>query len=102
MTEGLREEMPDHIDVGLFVPGFVGTEMHRAKVAERGMNADQFAAIAFPQIQTGERFVVTRAYNIVHIESRFQAISQAYATYALCHDGDDEYDVKTLMLRSRR
>ena len=102
MTEGLREEMPDHIDVGLIVPGFVGTEMHRAKVAERGMNADQFAAIAFPQIQAGERFVVTHAYNIVHIESRFQAISQAYATYAPRHDGDDEYDVKTLMLRSRR
>ena len=102
LTEGLREEMPDHIDVGLIVPGFVGTEMHRAKVAERGMNADQFAAIAFPQIQAGERFVVTHAYNIVHIKSRFEAIARAYAKYAPRHDGDDDYDVKTMMARSRR
>ena len=102
LTEGLREEMPDFIDVGLIVPGFVGTEMHRAKVAERGMSADQFAAMAFPQIQAGERFVVTHAYNIEHIRERFEAISTAYSTYAPRYEGDDDYDVKTIISRGRK
>ncbi len=102
LTEGLREEMPDFIDVGLIVPGFVGTEMHRPKVAERGMSADQFAAMAFPQIQAGERFVVTHAYNIEHIRERFEAISTAYSTYAPRYEGDDDYDVKTIISRGRK
>ncbi|MDG1232814.1 MAG: SDR family NAD(P)-dependent oxidoreductase [Pseudomonadales bacterium] len=101
LTEGLREEMPEFIDVGLIVPGFVSTEMHRAAVAPLGMNADRFAAIALPQIRAGERFVVTHAYNIEHINARFEAMSTAYLTYAPRYDGDDDYDVKTLIDRQR-
>ena len=101
LTEGLREEMPEFIDVGLIVPGFGSTEMHRASVAPLGMNADRFAAIALPQIQAGERFVVTHAYNIEHINARFEAVSTAYSTYAPRYDGDDDYDVKTVIERKR-
>ena len=53
MVEGLREEMPDFIDVGLIVPGFVGTEMHAKPVASLGMSADQFAEVVMPQIKKG-------------------------------------------------
>ena len=101
LTEGLREEMPEFIDVGLIVPGFVGTEMHTAEAAAMGMNADQFAALVMPQISAGERFVVSHAFNIEHINARFEAISNAYSSYAPRYDGDDAYDVKTLIGRQR-
>lgn len=101
LTEGLREEMPEFIDVGLIVPGFVGTEMHTAEAAAMGMNADQFAALVMPQIRAGERFVVSHAFNIEHINARFEAISNAYSSYAPRYDGDDAYDVKTLIGRQR-
>ena len=101
LTEGLREEMPEFIDVGLIVPGFVGTEMHTAEAAAMGMNADQFAALVMPQISAGERFVVSHAFNIEHINARFDAISNAYSSYAPRYEGDDAYDVKTLISRQR-
>ncbi|MBT3900485.1 MAG: hypothetical protein HOF32_17500 [Gammaproteobacteria bacterium] len=93
--------MPEFIDVGLIVPGFVGTEMHTAEAAAMGMNADQFAALVMPQISAGERFVVSHAFNIEHINARFDAISNAYSSYAPRYEGDDAYDVKTLISRQR-
>jgi NAD(P)-dependent dehydrogenase (short-subunit alcohol dehydrogenase family) len=102
LTEGLREELPDFIDVGLIVPGFVTSEMHLPAVAPLGMDADRFAAIAMPQIRAGERFVVTHAYNIEHIDERYQAVSKAYRHYAPRYEGDDEYDVAALMARLKR
>jgi len=101
LTEGLREEMPKFIDVGLVVPGFVGTEMHTAEAAALGMDADQFAALIMPQIRAGERFVVSHAFNIEHINARFEAISNAYSSYAPRYKGDEAYDVKTLINRRR-
>ena len=101
LTEGLREEMPKFIDVGLVVPGFVGTEMHTAEAAALGMDADQFAALIMPQIRAGERFVVSHAFNIEHINARFEAISNAYSSYAPRYKGDEAYDVKTLISRRR-
>ena len=99
MVEGLREEMPDFIDVGLIVPGFVGTEMHAKPVASLGMSADQFAEVVMPQIKKGERFVVSHAFNIEHITERYEAVSKAYETYAPRYEGDDEFDVKAMMNR---
>jgi len=101
MVEGLREEMPDFIDVGLIVPGFVGTEMHAKPVATLGMSADQFAEVVMPQIKNGERFAVSHAFNIEHITKRYEAVSKAYETYAPRYEGDDEFDVKAMMVRRK-
>ena len=101
MVEGLREEMPDFIDVGLIVPGFVGTEMHAKPVASLGMSADQFAEVVMPQIKSGERFAVSHAFNIEHITERFESVSKAYETYAPRYEGDDEFDVKAMMARRK-
>jgi hypothetical protein len=81
--------------VGLIVPGFVGTEMHRAEVNPLVMNADQFAALVMPKIKVGERFVVTHAYKIEPIDARIDALSKAYSSYAPGYDGDESDDVKT-------
>jgi short-subunit dehydrogenase len=56
LTEGLREEMPAYITVGLVVPGFVGSEMHHPKVAQRGMTPDEFVSRVFPQMMAGRAF----------------------------------------------
>jgi NAD(P)-dependent dehydrogenase (short-subunit alcohol dehydrogenase family) len=102
MTEGLREEMPDFIDVGLIIPGYVATEMTGPQSAPVAMDADRFAGIALEQIRSGERFVVTHAYNIEHINARHEAVSKAYATYAPRYEGDEEYDVRTLIAKLQR
>ena len=101
MVEGLREEMPDFIDVGLIVPGFVGTEMHAEPVTSLGMSADQFAEMVMPQIKSGDRFAVSHAFNIEHITERFESVSKAYETYAPRYEGDNEFDVKAMIARRK-
>jgi NAD(P)-dependent dehydrogenase (short-subunit alcohol dehydrogenase family) len=99
LTEGLRNEMPDFITVGLIVPGFVSSEMHHPKIRHRGMDTDQFVSLAMKQIHAGEPYIVTHAHNIEHINARHEAISRAFATYAPRYDGDDEFDVPSLITR---
>lgn len=95
LTEVLREELPDHITVGMIVPGFVASNLTRG-VAHLAMDADQFAEIILQQIQDGRFYAVSHAYNMEHINARYQEIQESYAQYAPRYDGDDEYDVRTL------
>ena len=62
-----------------------------------GMNADEFASIVKKQIKAGEHFIVSHAYNMVHVEKRHEEIKKAYSTYAPRYAGDDEYDVGKLI-----
>ena len=62
-----------------------------------GMNADKFAEIIKEQIKNKEHIIVSHAYNAVHIEKRNNEIAFAYEKYAPRYDGDDEYDVKTIL-----
>ena len=102
LTEGLRSDLPDFIDVGIVVPGFVQSEMHASGVNKMGMNTDQFVEIAMKQIRLGEFYVVTHAYNIEHINARHTALSKAFDTYAPRYEGDDEYDVKSIIRKMRK
>lgn len=96
MTESLREEMPDRVGVGLLIPGFVNTPL---VPVDAGMDVDRFTEIAMPQIKAGEFYIVTHAYNAVKIEERIAEIRRAYETWAPRHEGDDQYDVRTLLRR---
>ncbi len=97
MTEALREEVPDFIDVGLIIPGFVQSEL--LPDMSLGMETDRFTGIAMEQMKAGEFYIVSHAYNIVKIEERQREIADAYARYAPRYEGDDEYDVRTLLAR---
>lgn len=99
MTEALREELPDHIDVSLICPGLVKSEL--SEITNDGMDTDEFAALAMKQILAGQFFVVSHAYNIVRIRARYEEIDAAYARYAPRYQGDDEFDVRTLMAVSK-
>lgn len=103
LTEAMRDEFPDFIDVGMIIPGFVASEMTKGS-EQFAMDADTFAAKVVEQIRAGEFYVVTHAYNMVRIKPIHDKIADAYARNAPRYDGDDEYDVPTLLekLRARR
>ncbi len=96
LTDNLREQMPDYINVGLINPGFVSTGMTEA-VGHLAMDADQFAAVVLKQIADGRFYIVSHAYNMVHIEQRYAEIKQAFEAYAPRYEGDEEYDVRHLL-----
>jgi NAD(P)-dependent dehydrogenase (short-subunit alcohol dehydrogenase family) len=98
LTEALREELPEHIDVSLICPGLVQSELSEA--TRDGMDTDAYAALAMEQLLAGEFFVVSHAYNIVRIRARMTELEAAYARYAPRYPGDDEFDLRTLMAQS--
>ena len=95
LSESLRDDLPDFIHVGTIFPGYVDTPL--TGQVEGGMDADKFASIVINQIKNEEHIIVSHAYNSVHIEKRMNEITQAYKKYAPRYDGDDEYDVKTIL-----
>ena len=96
MTDNLREQMPDHIHVGLIIPGFVKSGLTEA-VGHLAMDTDQFAEIVLRQIGDGQFYIVSHAYNMKHIAERYAELSAAYEKYAPRYDGDEEYDVRYLL-----
>ena len=95
LSESLRGDLPDFIQVGTIFPGYVDTPL--TGNASGGMNADEFASIVKKQIKAGEHFIVSHGYNMVHVEKRHEEIKKAYSTYAPRYAGDDEYDVGKLI-----
>jgi NAD(P)-dependent dehydrogenase (short-subunit alcohol dehydrogenase family) len=94
MTAALREEVPDHVEVALICPGLVQSELtHETSL---GMETDRYAALVMDQIEAGEFYVVSHAYNAVRIRARNAEVEAAYDRYAPRYPGDDEYDVRTL------
>ncbi|MEM7460858.1 MAG: SDR family NAD(P)-dependent oxidoreductase [Pseudomonadota bacterium] len=98
LTEAMRDDFPDFIQVGMIVPGFVASEMTKGS-EQLAMDADTFAEKVVTQIAAGEFYVVTHAYNIERIKPIHDEIEGAYARNAPRYDGDDEYDVPTLIAR---
>ena len=95
LSESLRNDLPNFIHIGTIIPGYVDTPL--TGQIEGGMNADKFAEIIKEQIKNKEHIIVSHAYNAVHIEKRNNEIAFAYEKYAPRYDGDDEYDVKTIL-----
>ena len=96
LTENLREQMPDFINVGLIIPGFVKTGL-TARVGNLAMDADEYAGIVVRQVEEGRFFIVSHGYNMVHIQDRYDEISAAYEAHAPRYDGDEEYDIRALL-----
>lgn len=102
LTESLKEEVPDYIEVGLICPGFVQSELGGDEARETmsyAMDTDRFTSIAVKQIKQGEFYIVSHAYNMVRIDERYGKVKKAYEQYAPRYDGDDEFDVRTLFAK---
>lgn len=100
LTEAMRNDFPDFIQVGMIVPGLVASEMTKGSEAY-AMSADDFAAKVVEQIRAGEFYVVTHGYNIERIKPIHAAIEDAYARNAPREEGDEQYDVQMLIKRLR-
>ncbi|MFF8772193.1 SDR family NAD(P)-dependent oxidoreductase [Kitasatospora sp. NPDC015120] len=96
LSESLREELPDFIEVSLICPGFVRSEIEDPEFMAHGMDTDRFVDITMPQLRAGRFYVVSHSYNAVRIAARYKEIMQAYETYAPRYDGDEEFDVRTV------
>ncbi|MEM9668512.1 MAG: SDR family oxidoreductase [Pseudomonadota bacterium] len=97
LTVAMREEFPEFIDIGLICPGFVKSDLTPPPFGEFAMDTNEFAAKVVEQIRTGEFYVVTHAYNTERYRPIHEEIDAAYAAHAPRYDGDEEYDVRTLI-----
>ena len=96
MTVALREEAPDFMEVGLIAPGLVNSELGEDGISF-GMDTDKYTAIAMEQIKAGKFYIVSHAYNMKRIDDRYTEIREAYEQYAPRYDGDEEFDVRTII-----
>ena len=99
MSDALREEVPDFIDVSFVCPGFVSSEMTDPFGKGLSMDTDRYTGIAFEQLKAGEYYVVSHAYNMVRITDRYEEMAEAYANYAPRYEGDDEFDARCLFAK---
>ncbi|HEY5678558.1 MAG TPA: SDR family oxidoreductase [Pseudomonadales bacterium] len=99
MTDALREETPDFIDVSFICPGFVQSEM-TAMAGDIPMDVEEYTSIAWPQILNGEYYVVSHPYNVVWIQHRYDEMMKAYETYAPRYDGDWQYDPRAMAAKA--
>lgn len=100
LTEALRDEVPDFIHVALIVPGWVRSEL--GPHMDPGMDTDRYSEIVIEQLEAGAFYVVSHAFNAHRIEERMSEVSAAYERYAPRYDGDDEYDVRSVIAKSQR
>ena len=99
LTDSFREDVPDHIHVGAIFPGWVASELMPEQVRQFAMDTDKFAEIVMKQIKAGEHYIVSHAYNMERINARMSEVENAFAKYAPRYEGDDEYDVRTVMAK---
>ena len=104
LTESLREDVPDHVHVGLIVPGWVFTPLGEERFMKFGMDVSEYAQIVVPQLLANERFVVSHYSNVKRIEERIDPLLDAYARSAPRDEGDDAYDTRDFIaaLATRR
>ena len=97
ITESLKEETPDFIDVSLICPGFVMSELGPEENMKHGMPTDEYVKIAMTQLKNNEFYVVSHAYNSERIAIRYNKLKKALDTYAPRYEGDIGYDVRTVV-----
>ncbi len=97
LTDSLREQVPDFIEVGCICPGWVKSEMMSEEMGNMAMDTDRFAGLVLDQIRAGSFFIISHSYNMVRIQDRYDEISGAFNEYAPRYEGDEEYDIRTLM-----
>jgi len=100
LTENLREQVPDYVHVGLILPGFVLSGLTEDS-SETPMDTDRFVALALRQIGDGRFYIVSHAYNKVRIQQRYDELLRAFDDYAPRYDGDDEFDIRTLLAKGK-
>ena len=119
ISDILRMELPEHVGVSVFCPGWVATSIWRS--AERrpedlggptevdpaaGALTEQFAMpsaeaadIVLQGIREDRYFLLTHPHAIEYAQRRWQEVEAAFAEQAPRYEGDDRYDVAKVIAR---
>ncbi len=121
ISDILRAELPDHVGVSVFCPGWVASTIWRSSErrpdrlggpedadpdrgrlsAEHAMPAAEAADIVLEQIREDRFYLLTHPHVIDYARTRWQDIETAFAEQAPRYEGDDRYDVPKVIARLR-
>lgn len=97
ITETLRMEVPEHVQVGAIFPGLVQTELGGNKEMTRaGMPAKEFIDIIWPQIENGEFYIVSHPWGKDYANEGPGELTRSFEKYAPHFEGDQKYDSRWL------
>lgn len=97
ISESLRMEMPDHVQVGCIYPGLVQSELGGSPEMTRiGMPTAEFVDAIWPQIENGEFHIVSHPWAKDYFGETASELSSAFDRYAPHFDGDNKYDSRWL------
>lgn len=115
LAEVLRGETPDSIQISVFCPGLVSTQLFDASrfgvlpdvpaemkaigaaVMDRGMSPGQVATAAVDGTERGDFYIVTHPTAFAAVEKRFEEIKQAFATQAPMNEDAKQYEVNAVI-----
>lgn len=115
LAEVLRGETPDSVQISVFCPGLVATQLFDAgrfgvlpeapaalkamgaAVMNKGMSPEQVARAAVDGTERGDFYIVTHATALAAAETRFEEIRQAFADQAPMNEDAKQYEVNAVI-----
>jgi len=93
ISETLRMEVPEYIQVGCVYPGLVQSELGGSKkMTQVGMPTDEFIDIICPQIENGDFHIVSHPWAKDYFSETPEELTRAFDRYAPHYEGDNIYD----------
>ncbi len=118
LSDVLRREVPDNISVSILCPGIVKTEIWNAArnrpetlggpvegqpeaqaMMKEGMDANDIGRQAVAGVERGDFYIVTHSHVRKYVEERAAELLGAFDAQAPRTEGDDKYDVNTIIGR---
>jgi len=97
ISEVLRLEVPEHVQVGVVYPGLVQSELGGSPDMTRiGMPTAEFVDIIWPQIENGEFHIVSHPWAKDYVGENAEELARAFDRYAPHFEGDQKYDSRWL------
>lgn len=97
VSETLRMELPDHVQVSCIYPGLVQSELGGStEMTQIGMPTEAFVDAIWPQIENGEFHIVSHPWAKDYFGETAAELSRAFDRYAPHFEGDNIYDSRWL------
>ena len=121
ISDVLKAELPDHVGVSVFCPGWVASSIWRSAerrpehlggpqevdpargklTDEHAMPAAEAADMVLQGIREDRFFLLTHPHVIEYARTRWEEVDAAFAEQAPRYEGDDRYDVTKAIARIR-
>jgi short-subunit dehydrogenase len=97
ISEVLRLEVPEQVQVGVIFPGLVQSELGGStEMTQIGMPTEEFVDLIWPQIENGEFYIVSHPWAKDYSNEAAEELATAFDRYAPHFEGDRKYDSKWL------